>query len=167
MPNDFPYDVFLSHSAKDKQAVPVPTVVRPRAKRLRAGGLKVWLDEWELPSPAGAREGGRRPGEGRGVQADSIPAEIEDGLEHSRVLPLAHRMGEGGRRPGKGCLSAQAFGSDWVQLLKRPQPSTLDPQPACDLLNRERRLISLRLDDATACKARQNYLPLQPQTVIP
>ena len=32
----FPYDVFLSHSAKDKP------VVRPLAERLRADGLKVW-----------------------------------------------------------------------------------------------------------------------------
>ena len=32
MPDDFPYDVFLSHSAKDK------AVVRPLAERLRADG---------------------------------------------------------------------------------------------------------------------------------
>jgi hypothetical protein len=35
MPNEFPYDVFLSHSAKDKAAV------RPLAERLRQDGLKV------------------------------------------------------------------------------------------------------------------------------
>ena len=92
----FPYDVFLSHSAKDK------AVVRPLAERLRADGLKVWFDEWEFPSPAGAGEGGRRPGEGRGAKADSIPAKIEAGLEHSRVLVL--------------CMSAQAFGSNWAHL---------------------------------------------------
>src|SRR5215469_14027626 len=33
---------------------------------------------------------------------DSIPAKIEDGLENSRVLVL--------------CMSASAFGSDWVHL---------------------------------------------------
>ncbi len=33
MPDEFPYDVFLSHSAKDK------AVVRPLAERLRADGL--------------------------------------------------------------------------------------------------------------------------------
>ncbi|MSU63969.1 MAG: hypothetical protein EXS31_16515 [Pedosphaera sp.] len=33
MPNDFQFDVFLSHSAKDK------TLVRPLAKRLRQDGL--------------------------------------------------------------------------------------------------------------------------------
>jgi hypothetical protein len=75
---DFKFDVFLSHSSKDK------VVVRPLAKRLRADGLKVWFDEWEI-----------KPG-------DSIPAKIEEGLEHSRVLVL--------------CMTANAFGSDWVQL---------------------------------------------------
>ena len=34
MPDEFPYDVFLSHSAKDK------AVVRPLAERLRADGVK-------------------------------------------------------------------------------------------------------------------------------
>ena len=45
MPDDFPYDVFLSHSAKDK------AVVRPLAERLRADGVKVWFDEWVLTRP--------------------------------------------------------------------------------------------------------------------
>ena len=36
---DFQYDVFLSHSAKDK------AVVRPLAERLRQDGRKVWFDE--------------------------------------------------------------------------------------------------------------------------
>ncbi len=39
MPDDLPYDVFLSHSAQDK------AVVRPLAERLRQDGLKLWLDE--------------------------------------------------------------------------------------------------------------------------
>jgi len=95
----FPYDVFLSHSAKDK------AVVRAVAERQRKDGLKVWFDEWECPSPAGAGEGGRRPGEGRGAKADSIPAKVEDGLEPSRVLVL--------------CISDNAFGSDWAQLACR------------------------------------------------
>jgi len=42
MPDEFPYDVFLSHSAKDK------ALVRPLAERLRADGVKVWFDEWVL-----------------------------------------------------------------------------------------------------------------------
>lgn len=70
----FTHDVFLSHSAKDK------AVVRPLAEGLRQAGLKVWFDECVL-----------KPG-------DSIPAKIEDGLEHSCVLVL--------------CMSTNAFGSD-------------------------------------------------------
>ncbi|MCF7789748.1 MAG: toll/interleukin-1 receptor domain-containing protein [Prosthecobacter sp.] len=64
MPDDFRYDVFLSHSAKDK-----PTV-REIAERLKKDGLKVWFDEWAL-----------KPG-------DSIPRKIDEGLECSRVLVL-------------------------------------------------------------------------------
>src|ERR1041384_3754034 len=99
----FQYDVFLSHSAKDK------AVVREVAERLRKDGLKVWFDEWVL-----------KPG-------DSIPAKIEEGLEHSRVLVL--------------CMSATAFGSDWAHL----ESQTFRFR---DPLNRERRFIPLRLDDA-------------------
>jgi S1-C subfamily serine protease len=36
------FDVFLSHNSKDKPAV------RELAEALRARGVKVWLDEWEL-----------------------------------------------------------------------------------------------------------------------
>jgi hypothetical protein len=42
MPSEFQFDVFQSHSAKDK------AVVRPLAERLRKDGLKVWFDEWVL-----------------------------------------------------------------------------------------------------------------------
>ena len=103
MTDDFKYDVFLSHSSKDK------TVVRAVAERLRSDGLRVWLDDWEI-----------RPG-------DSIPAKIEEGLEHSRVLVLS--------------MSANAFGSDWAQL----EAGTFRFR---DPLNKERRFIPLRLDDA-------------------
>jgi hypothetical protein len=41
--SDDTFDVFLSHNSKDK-----PTV-RQIAEALRARGLRVWLDEWELP----------------------------------------------------------------------------------------------------------------------
>ena len=99
----FQYDVFLSHSAKDK------AVVRPLAERLRKDGLKVWFDEWVL-----------KPG-------DSIPAKIEEGLEHSRVLVL--------------CMSAHAFGSDWAQL----EAGTFRFR---DPLNQDRLFTPLRLDDA-------------------
>ena len=50
MPEQFQYDVFLSHSAKDK-AVVWPLAERLRtcpgvaARRSRKDGLKVWVDE--------------------------------------------------------------------------------------------------------------------------
>ena len=92
MPSDFQYDVFLSHSAKDKAAV------RPLVERLRQDGLKVWFDEWEIPvaSVSDRRDDSRRS------ESAATAAKIEEGLEHSRVLVL--------------CMSANAFGLDWVQL---------------------------------------------------
>jgi len=62
--NAFAFDVFLSHSSKDK------AVVHPLAERLKADGLRVWFDTWEI-----------RVG-------DSIPAKIEEGLERSGVVVL-------------------------------------------------------------------------------
>jgi hypothetical protein len=103
MADDFKYDVFLSHSSKDK------VVVRPVAERLRADKLRVWFDEWEISI------------------GDSIPAKIEEGLEHSRILIL--------------CMSAHAFGSDWATL----ESQTFRFR---DPLNQERRFIPLRLDTA-------------------
>lgn len=61
----FNYDVFLSHSSKDKPAI------RKLAQRLKADGLRVWFDEWEI-----------QPG-------DLIGLKIERGLQESRVLVLA------------------------------------------------------------------------------
>ncbi len=72
MADEFRYDVFLGHSAKDK------AVVRRVAERLKRDALKVWFDEWEI-----------KPG-------DNIPAKTEEGLEQSRVLVLcmsAHVFG--------------------------------------------------------------------------
>ena len=60
----FQYDVFISHSTKDKAAV------RDLASRLKSDGLRVWLDEWEI-----------QPG-------DMIGLKIEQGLEQSRTLIL-------------------------------------------------------------------------------
>ena len=82
----FPYDVFLSHSAKDK------AVVRPLAERLRKDGLKVlWFDEWVLKA------------------GDSILAKIEEGLLQFDTRNSAFGL-------PRLCLSANAFGSDWAQL---------------------------------------------------
>ncbi|MDQ3011702.1 MAG: toll/interleukin-1 receptor domain-containing protein [Acidobacteriota bacterium] len=66
--DDFKYDVFLSHSVKDKP------IVRDVAERLRKDGLRVWPGvfdaEWVL-----------KPG-------DHVQAKVEEGLEQSRVLVL-------------------------------------------------------------------------------
>ena len=40
MPDDFEYDIFLRHNHADKPRV------RRRAERLKAAGVRVWLDEW-------------------------------------------------------------------------------------------------------------------------
>jgi WD40 repeat protein/uncharacterized protein YbaR (Trm112 family) len=60
----FSFDVFLSHNSKDKP------LVRRLAERLRAEGVRVWLDEWLI-----------QPG-------DDIYLTIERGLETSRTLVL-------------------------------------------------------------------------------
>ena len=114
MPDAFPYDVFLSHSAKDK------AVVRPLAERLRTDGVKVWFDEWVL-----------KPGDSI-EKNQSKTAKIEEGLERSRVLVL--------------CISANAFGSDWAQL--ESGTCGRGKLPFRDPLNKERRFLPLRLDDA-------------------
>ena len=64
MPDEFQYDVFLSHNKADKPRV------RQLAERLRAAGLRVWFDEWVI-----------QPG-------DDIYLAIERGLEASRTLVL-------------------------------------------------------------------------------
>ena len=96
MADNFPFDVFLSHSSHDK------AIVRPLAERLREDRLRVWFDEWEI-----------RPG-------DSIPSKIEAGLEHSRVLVLcksAQAFGsdwaqlESGRRWFTTTISSRKTGS--------------------------------------------------------
>lgn len=77
---------------------------------MKRDGLRVWLDEEQI-----------KPG-------DQIPAKIEEGLEHSRVLVL--------------CMSANAFDSDWAKL----EAGTFRFR---DPLNKQRRFIPLRLDDAS------------------
>lgn len=67
MADDFKYDVFLSHSAKDKD------VARDIAERLREDGLRVWFEGWEIEL-FGITKNRRK--------------KIEKGLEQSRVLVL-------------------------------------------------------------------------------
>ncbi|MBF0583246.1 MAG: TIR domain-containing protein [Magnetococcales bacterium] len=75
--SDYQWDLFLSHSSKDKEAV------GQWATRLRDAGLRVWLDDREM-------EGGQ-----------SIPREIEKGLEHSERLMVF--------------LSPDSIASPWVK----------------------------------------------------
>ena len=67
MAENFRYDVFISHSAKDER------VAHKLAERLKRDGVRVWLAEWELnldQNPASKRK------------------KIKQGLEQSRVLVL-------------------------------------------------------------------------------
>ena len=60
----FQFDVFVSHNSKDKPRV------RKLAERLKAAGLRVWFDEWNIKS------------------GDIIALKVDEGLEQSRVLLL-------------------------------------------------------------------------------
>ena len=64
MPDDFKFDVFLSHNHADKPRV------RRLAERLKAAGVRVWLDEWFIKA------------------GDLIALKVDEGLEQSRVLLL-------------------------------------------------------------------------------
>lgn len=104
MAEGFLYQVSMSHSSKDK------AVVGQIADLLRWDGLKVWFLEWVI-----------KPG-------GSIPAKVEEGLDHSCVQVL--------------CTMAEAFGSDWAQL----ETGTFGFR---DPLNRDRSYVSLGLGDAS------------------
>ena len=106
MPAEFPYAVFLSHSAKDK------AVVRPLAERLRAGGDT-------------SKDEGKRMKDETALHPSSF---------------IIHPF------PTVLCMSANAFGSDWAQL----ESGTLrtGQRPFRDPLNKEHRILPLRLDDA-------------------
>ncbi len=64
MTAQFEYDVFLSHNHADKPRV------RRLAERLKAAGVRVWLDEWVIQA------------------GDIIALKVDEGLEQSRVLLL-------------------------------------------------------------------------------
>ena len=108
MPDEFPYDVFLSHSAKDK------AVVRSLAERLRADGVKVISKD----------EGGRMKAESKFRPSSFI------------LHPF----------PTVLCMSANAFGSDGAQL--ESGTFRTGQRPFRDPLNKERRFLPLRLDEA-------------------
>lgn len=98
------FDVFLSHSAKDKDTV------RQIAAMLRRDGVRVWFDEWEI-----------KPG-------DNIPAKIEEGLESSRVLVLC--MSSNAFASDWAALESQSFRfRDPMNKTRRFLPLRLDETP--------------------------------------
>jgi small GTP-binding protein len=105
----FQYDVFISHSSKDK-----PTV-RELAERLRKDGIRVWFDEWVI-----------KPG-------DSIPSKIKQGLEGSRVLILV--MSANAFGADWVTLERHTFlFRDPINTQRRFLPLRLDDAPIKDML---------------------------------
>ena len=78
------FDVFLSHNSKDKPAV------RELAEALRARGLKVWLDDWELVP---------------GQQWQEILEEVIETTRSSAVLVGKDGIGPWQNAEMRGCLS--------------------------------------------------------------
>ena len=124
MPEDFQFNVFLSHSSKDK------AVVRPLAERLGADGVKVWL--WPVP-PQRLRKGGfaewvLKPG-------DSIPAKIDP--------PTLGSYGG----TGEGLERSPVLACPAVASLQRRKSGTCERGnlPFRDPLTKERRCLPLRL----------------------
>ncbi len=119
MPGEFSYDVFLSHSAKDKRSKP-PTLIHDTA------GNAVVRD---VPERL------KKDGPQKSSQLSTLISQLPPRLERSRVLVL--------------CMSANAFGSDpdWSGL----ESGTFRFR---DPLNKERRFLPLRLDDAPFQKLR-------------
>jgi tetratricopeptide (TPR) repeat protein len=101
MPQDPQFDVFLSHSSQDK------ATVRTLAERMRASGLRVWFDEWEI------------------LPGDAIFTKIEAGLENAAILIFCmsrHAFGA-----DWALLESQTFRfRDPLNLLRRLIPLRLD-----------------------------------------
>ena len=105
----FTHDVFLSHSNYDKP------VVRESAERLRADGVRVWYDEWEIKL------------------GDSIFSKVEAALQQSRVLVLC--MSEHAFGSDWATLESQTFRfRDPLNRQRRFIPRRLDDtQPKSSL----------------------------------
>ena len=117
MAADFPCDVFLSHRAKDKALARASSLSASNGERV---GVRCRILIW--------------------LRQDGLEVWFDEWVLKPPV-PLAHRMGEGGRRSGEGCMSSQAFGSDWAVL----ETGTFRFRAP---LNQERRFIPQRLNDA-------------------
>ena len=109
MVDDFKYDVFLSHSSKDKE------VVRDIAERLRADGVRVWFEDWETELHT------------QGNRKEKI--KVKRGLELSRVLVLC--ISEQALGSDWSMLESQTFRfRDPINKKLRFIPLRLDDTPA-------------------------------------
>ena len=113
MRKNFKYDVFLGYSPRDK------AVVGHLAELLKADGLRIWFDEWEISEQVIKKIE-------RGELKKKVPQMIEEGLEDSQTFVL--------------CMSRGAFSSDW-STLERQTEKYRAPDDT------ERRFVPLLLDD--------------------
>ena len=119
MPDEFPYDVFLSHSARDK------TVVRPLAERLKAAGVN--------PKAKGKMQSRfRETGE---ANAEILPSTFF--ILPSRLVAL-ERSTAVHRDPANGAAGSSR--SCWAIVLSRirsgPPPESISPLPCRHLHQR-------------------------------
>src|SRR5262245_9321350 len=146
MPDAFAYDVFLSHSIKDKPAV------RELAQRLKADGLRVWLDEWEI------------------LPGDMIGLKIAKGLEQSWKLVLV--MSANAFESGWTTLELHtALYRDPTNALRRFIPLRLDDTAIPDMLKQYAHIDWLRPTDEeyakllTALKATKSPIMQEGETL--
>lgn len=131
MADDFKYDVFLSHSVKDKP------IVRDLAERLRNDELRVWpgvlADEWVLSPEVGARiaSADQKSFEIPGTEDEGIDMELEftddDGKGTGRRLYLQLKSGNSHLKKRKDGTEVFAIkDARWVDYwLKQPHPVML------------------------------------------
>lgn len=147
MPVLFKFDIFLSYSSQDR------TAVRRLARRLKADGLRIWFDEWEVS-----------PG-------DLITQRIEEGLDASRTLVIALSR----NASGSGWVSVEsgAFQIRFPNLKRRrviplrlddsPIPTRLVPYSYVDWRTRKN---AEYLKLLTACRPRGKTLPVRRYRVV-
>lgn len=85
----FDYDVFISHSSKDKP------MVRESANRLKQDGLRVWLDEWDGLFAAAWKEYEADCLRGRavhGAKCGEDEGEGGEGVRHKTAMASAKLM---------------------------------------------------------------------------
>jgi hypothetical protein len=84
MTETFTYDVFISHSTKDKP------VVRALAERLKRDGRRVWFDDW-----------GIQPGD----MSRKKREKVDRGVKQSRTLVLVMSKHAFASEGGRSCFN--------------------------------------------------------------